>query len=453
MNNKKRVFWGFLSLDYKAIETYLEEMAQKGWMLEKVGRWTARFRAIEPKALKFNVDVFKDEGPLSPINTEESEEYRNLCKESGWSFITSRDYLQFFYAEEGDNPTPIQTDEALEQKIVESTIWKTELFGVIFSTAILIWVLTLYLPPKYTFLLSFVGIAGMFMLPLLYLSAGIPVVYGLIRILKAKKDIERGLPIGKPDYKNVRRRIIALNITTLICVIVIASAFIADSFFDPRTIAVSLTGPVIGTAVGLILRYFIKRKTTEKKDGVLYVTLTILGVIFLSTIANSFLSGINMDSGYKIDSIPEGYPIITISDLSVGEQKGELLNREFKPRMSPVVPKHYVLSELWYDNISNKNIYVRYYKTINPRVAQIVFKGVTVQLEKGIKWRGMTLFEKTIISDDEMKDLWGVDNLALTEERDEIIVQRENIVVRLYGDIDFEDSHIRKLIIDRFFTE
>ena len=82
-NKTKRVFWGFFPLDYKAMETYLEEMAGKGWMLEKVGRMTARFRAIEPQKLKFYVDVFKEEGPLTPERTKEAEEYRRLCRESG----------------------------------------------------------------------------------------------------------------------------------------------------------------------------------------------------------------------------------------------------------------------------------------------------------------------------------------------------------------------------------
>src|SRR5690554_3677258 len=84
-NKTKRVFWGFFSLDYKAMETYLEEMAENGWMIEKVGRMTAKFRAIEPQKLKFFVDVFKGGGPLTPEKTKEAEEYRRLCQESGWT--------------------------------------------------------------------------------------------------------------------------------------------------------------------------------------------------------------------------------------------------------------------------------------------------------------------------------------------------------------------------------
>lgn len=92
-NKTRRALWGFFSLDYKAMEDYLEEMAKKGWMLEKIGRFTAKFRAIEPQKLKFYVDVFKKGGILTSENNEEIVEYRKLCQESGWTFITSQELM------------------------------------------------------------------------------------------------------------------------------------------------------------------------------------------------------------------------------------------------------------------------------------------------------------------------------------------------------------------------
>ena len=61
----------------------------------------------------------------------------------------------------------------------------------------------------------------------------------------------------------------------------------------------------------------------------------------------------------------------------------------------------------------------------------------------------MHLLTKTIITDDEMKELWDADYLALTEERDQIIVQKGNIVVHLEGDIEFEKREIREIIISK----
>lgn len=124
--------------------------------------------------------------------------------------------------------------------------------------------------------------------------------------------------------------------------------------------------------------------------------------------------------------------------------------------MSPIVPKHYTYWEHENLNSNSKSINIKYYEAINPYFAQIIFNGITEKLEKGMKWRGMTMFAKNIIIDDEMKNLWDVDNMVLTEERDEIIIQKGNIVLHLdnfSGVMDFNDIHTRELIISRFFSD
>lgn len=449
-NKTKRVFWGFFSLDYKAIEVYLEEMSEKGWMLEKVGRMTAKFRAIEPKKLKFYVDVFKEGGPLTPENTKEAEEYRSLCQESGWNFITSQDYLQFFYAGEDKNPVPIQTDEVLEQKIVETTLWRGEQLSMIIFSIAAVMALVKYFPISHNNLISFVGVAGTFLFPLLCIIMLVSTVYGLIRTLKARGNIKRGLPIEKPTLKSARKRIMAFHVSTLIIGFIFLLAFIGDAFFRPRIIVISLIGPVLGVGIGLGLRYIIKKKTTDKRNSVLYVAVTIVFVIFSLSIANSFLVNRPVNNAFREDAIPQGYSIVTMEELSEGSQQGKLVSREFNSGMSPITPKHYNYWEIRDINGKSKGMRVNYYKTIHPYFAGVIFNGVTEELRKGIKWEGMSLFTKTIITDDEMKALWNVDNLALTETRDEIIVLKGNIVLHLFGDIDYDDSQTRELIINRF---
>jgi len=132
---------------------------------------------------------------------------------------------------------------------------------------------------------------------------------------------------------------------------------------------------------------------------------------------------------------------------------GIITDREFKAGMSPVVPMHYDYWESRDIGYITKYIDIKYYRAINPYFAEIIFNGITDSLEKGFKWQGMTFFEKTIITDDEMKSLWNADNLALTEERDEIIMRKGNIVLRLSGDMDFNDRHTRELIIKKIFTD
>ncbi|MFA6670892.1 MAG: DUF2812 domain-containing protein [Bacillota bacterium] len=450
-NKTKRVFWGFFSLDYKAIAIYLEEMAGKGWMLEKVGRMTARFRAIEPRKLKFYVDVFKEEGPLTPEKTKEAEEYRRLCQESGWTFITSQDYLQFFYADGDEDPVPIQTDEVLEQKIVETTLWRGELLGTLAFSIIAVVVLVMYFPIRHNNLLSFTGVAGTFLFPILCIFVLASTVYGLFWMLRARRNIKRGFPLEKPTLKSARRRIIAFHGPALTIGIVAILAFTIDAFFMPHIVGLSLLGPVIGMGIGLGLRYIIKKKATEKKDSVLYVTLALIGVMFSMAIVNSLLIHWPTNDTYRADTIPADCPVVTMVELLEGSQQGRLVSREFDSGISPITPKHYAYWETRDINGKTEGIRINYYRAINPYFAEVIFNGVTEKLERGIKWKGMYLLTKTIITDDEMKKLWDVDNLALTEERDEIIVQKGNIVVHMSGDIDFDDRQTRELITSKFF--
>lgn len=104
--------------------------------------------------------------------------------------------------------------------------------------------------------------------------------------------------------------------------------------------------------------------------------------------------------------------------------------------MSPVTPKYYEYFEKSEVNGSVKCMRIKYYNTISPYFSEIIFNGITDDIEKGIRWRGMTIFARNVITDDEVKSLWDADNLALTEERDEIIIQKGNTVLHLSGDID-----------------
>lgn len=451
-NKTKWVFWGFFSLDYQVMKTYLEEMAEKGWMLEKVGRHLAKFRAIEPQKLKFYVDVFKEGGPLTPEKTEESEAYRNLCQESGWIFITSQDYLQFFYADKDSVPVPIQTDESLEQKIVEHTLLRNELRGFLILSLIVAYLFIKTLPTWYSILLSFTGVTGTFLFPILYIFAAIPAAYSIIRILKARSNIKHGLPIEKPTMKSARKRIIIFYGSSWIILLPIVLSFIVDAFFIPGIVVFALLGPGVGTIIGLGSRYYIKKKATKKEDSILVIVLAvIIAIVFMYTIGAFIIEG--LDDIYKVTSIPEGYPIITMEEISKEPSQISSLIKEFKPGRSPVTPKHYTYWESVNVNGNKENIHIKYYKTINPYFAEIIFNGLRDELEKGFRWKGMTIFNRTIIMDEEMKNLWDADNMALTEERDEIIIQKGNIVLNFSGDIDFSDKQTRELIISRFFSD
>ncbi len=454
-NKTKWVTWGFFSLDYKAMETYLEEMAEKGWMLEKVGQYLAKFKAMESRKLKFYVDIFKKGGILTPENNEESEAYRKLCQESGWIFITSQEYLQFFYADGDSEPVPIQTDEEIEQKIVEHTLLKRELLSIFIFSIVSIFVFIRTFPVKYGNLLSFAGVTGTFLFPVLCTFTAIPAVYSIIWMLKARGNIKNGLPIEKPTLKSARRRIIAFNGLTWIIILLFVLSFIADAFFRPDDILIAVMGPIAGIVMGSGIRYLVKKNKIKEDNSVLFTVIAIFVVIFFMSKIGSLIIE-NFADIYKVDSVPDGYPIITIGEIWEGSGQGNSVSREFKRSMSPITPKHYTYWESENINGNTRSINIKYYKTINPYFAEIIFSGITDRLEKGIKWRGTYILTKHIIFDDEMKNLWDMDNMALTKERDEVIIQKGSIVLHLTdfsGDIDFNDRQTRELIISRFFSD
>jgi hypothetical protein len=452
-NKRKRVFWGFFSLDYKAMGEYLEEMAEKGWMVEKVGRYTAKFRAIEPKNIKFYVDVFKEGGTLTPDNNKELVEYRKLCRESGWTFITSQEYLQFFYAVEDSEPIPIQTDEEIEQKIVENTLLRREMINILIILLASIIVFIIIFPIRYSNLLSFIGVTATFLFPILFIFTATSAIYSIIWMIKARRNIKNGLPIAKPTLKSARRRIFAFSGSSLIIILLFILALVADVFFELEHL-IFLLSTVVGLIVGTGMRNLVKKNKIKEDKIVLNTVIAMIMVIIFMRMVNTFIIEKSEDI-HKMDSIPEEYPIITLKEISKSSQIGEL-SREFRPSMSPIVPKHYTYYE--YENLghSARSIRIKYYEAIKPYFADIIFKGITKELEKGMKWQGMTLFSKNIITDDEMKNLWDMDNMALTEERDELIIQKGNIVLHVdnYSRImDFNDKEIRALIISRFFPD
>ncbi len=450
MNKTKRVLWVFSSLDYKAIEKYLEEMARKGWMLEKVGRFTAKFKRIDPTDIKFDVDIFKFEGAFSPENNEKALEYRRLCKEAGWTFITSQDHLQFFWAPMDADVTPLQNDEALEQEIVGATVWKKELISIILATAIFAWVMTLFKPSNYTYLLSYIGTIGKVAFPIQYISAITPIIYGLIRVLKAKRNIKNGIPIDEINYDKVKRRTIIFNSVALLSALIILVALLADSVHEPTTAFASLIGPGSGLIIGLILRYFIKKKGSDTGDSARYVIISIFVLIILMGIVNWSLYSLNNNYTGRSTVKPENYPIISISDLEGKSIENELIDLEFKSRKSPAVPNYYTYSEYW-DDGSQSSLYVKYYEATNSKYADKIFNGIIVGLERGIRWRGMTIFSETITRDEKLKNMWGADEFAITEDNATIVVQKDNIVVYVAGDFDFKDENVSKLIANRFY--
>lgn len=442
MKKKKWVCWSFLSTDYKAMEEYLENMARKGWMLEKVGRGMARFNKIQPQELTFYVDVFKDEGPLVPENTSDSREYRSLCEDSGWQFITSQDYLQFFYAQEEKNPTPIQTDGEMELRLVRNSLLKQEFLGI----ALLMFIIResiyrLLFNPYYYFLSipSMVGGLGILLFVLHILGMA---VYFLIWMIQSKKRLHRGLGMEVPSLKTARRRALLFSGARYLALPMLLFSLIEDKTILSDEVVVIFIVIAIAIGIGSLFRYFIKKKGKRKDDGLYYFILgMVLWIVFLPVVVRALFGFIDHEPSYYDDevAIPEGYPIVTMNELS-GNEQGEVTWWEFHPRSSPIIPMSYVLK----GDLSGRYLDVNYYRSIHPSIGRMIFQGKVKELQKFLNY-----FDHSTIRDEDLRGRWGVEDLILSQNRDTLIIRKGPSVLYLSGSaLDFESQELIQGIME-----
>ncbi len=123
MKTRKRRIERFCFFDHTHIARHLEKMAAKGWMLDKVTGFGWEYRAAEPKQLRFAVSYYPKASAFDPEPTEGERQFQDFCAHTGWQLACSSAQLQIFYNEDPD-PTPIQTEPALELVAIHETAKK-----------------------------------------------------------------------------------------------------------------------------------------------------------------------------------------------------------------------------------------------------------------------------------------------------------------------------------------
>ncbi len=133
MKELKRRLETFSFYDHTGIEKHLENMAEKGWLLSEINRFTWVYRRIEPKKLHFAVTYYPKASEFDPKPQEGQMIYQDYSAHTGWKFICSSAQMQIFCNEE-ENPIPLETDPSVEVQ----TIHKAAKKGFLLSYFILL---------------------------------------------------------------------------------------------------------------------------------------------------------------------------------------------------------------------------------------------------------------------------------------------------------------------------
>ena len=127
MKEIKRCFCSFSFYDQQAIQEKLEEMAEKGWMLEKPRSFMWTYKRAEAKKLRFSVTYFPSASDFDPGPTDGELTKIDYCRQDGWNLVTSWGVMQIF-CNEDLNAVPIETEPVMQVENICRSMKKNVLF-------------------------------------------------------------------------------------------------------------------------------------------------------------------------------------------------------------------------------------------------------------------------------------------------------------------------------------
>ena len=158
----------FAFYDHSGIARHLERMAEKGWMLEKIGAFSWHYRRVPPQRQRFAVTYYPKATRFDPGPPEELAQFYDLCAHTGWTLVAASAQMQIFSNDQG-SPIPLETDPTLAVETVHRSMKRV------------LWCRAVVLIGALFLLLT--GVAEAFQDPLALLSSGRSLFFTLVGLL------------------------------------------------------------------------------------------------------------------------------------------------------------------------------------------------------------------------------------------------------------------------------
>ncbi len=430
MNDIKKIPFVFTLLDYKAMEEYFEIQAAKGWMLQKINSFTMEFKKTEPQSIKFAVDVFPYISTFDSYNSQAIKDYRELCKKTGWTYVTSSNKLQVFYTEDMESYIPLQTDPEEEERIIKKAFYSPEVLLMFILFPILFLSLGGLFPFQYDKLFVNSDIVRTIMLPLLLIPVSVYVIYYGLWFWRAKHNVKEGLSLPKTSVKSaVFRGRFALIISGIALAIYIA-AIIVDAVNGHPVPLFFLVIPVTGVGVGLWFRKKGLASNRSRRNNIAIFMFLIIGIATLFTIFLFNVIGTQINIAHNLvgisSEVPNGYKVIRLEDFGL-EENPEI--KAFSKKSSIIVPESYEYHEV----SSEGTIRTRYYQVVNDDISEYIF-------EEMLKREG-SLLNRDVI--EAPASNWGVERAYyLKKDKTMILLLKDNIVMMLDNEKGFSNEYV-----------
>lgn len=220
MKDKIYRFVWFSLYDWEDISHYLEEMAAKGWLLDKTGSSIWRFRRVPPQKLRFEVVFFPDSSAFDPGPTEGLQTMEDYCARDGWTLLSQWAQAQIFVNDRED-PVPIETDPVVQVKTLHKAMKRNPLPAYFVLLALILCQLAMRLHEMRTDPVDFFSSpVSLGMLPFWLLLLGIQgyeIFYYFRWLHRARRAAEDGVFLPPQRSRRLLWGLLALAVLLMIC--------------------------------------------------------------------------------------------------------------------------------------------------------------------------------------------------------------------------------------------
>lgn len=315
MKHTKRQLIPFSLYDLTGMERHLEQMARKGWLLDKMSAMGWRYRRIEPQKLHFTVSYCHRASAYDPEPTEEVQTFYDFCAHTGWRLAAEFGSMQVFYNGQED-PTPIDTDPAMEIQMVGREMKRALPFEILLLLIGFFmggsWLYSLFHSPIDLLASPTSLFTGLCWLGLMVWSVADILTYFLWR-RRAKQAAQRGEFVPTRGCHRIMQVVMALVILGVVYF------FITARLPGLRL----LTGGMILGFVVLFLAvngtkdFLKKRKVSRRKNQAATIAVDVLLAVVLMVGTSYAAITLARNGGFSLAADIE--PLLTIADLT-GEE-------------------------------------------------------------------------------------------------------------------------------------
>jgi hypothetical protein len=276
--NTKIAFFIYEPYECTAVEEYLEQMAEKGWLLQSVKGPLFKFTKIKPKKIKYSVDVLSKVSIFDHKDTDVALEYREYCQAAGWTYVCQTGKIQIFYTEEASKTISIHTDE--EEKF--KAVFSASLYNIIsllFITLMLIFNIYNDLFKCSTeFLLSsnYMIILTLIMFFFIFINI-IKLSSFSLWVIKARLKLKENKFMPYNTYKQLSIKNIFIKFYSLFAIMFL----IFGNTINEKSTILLLLSVFIPIIILICVQIFINRKQYSKNTNIVITITSSLASIFL----------------------------------------------------------------------------------------------------------------------------------------------------------------------------